>query len=88
MVWGFFFVYVLVFIISMLVIIVIGVDEFFVFVVVIVILNNFGSGLGVVVDNFIFMNFVVKWILVIIMLFGWLEVFILLVFFILIFWCE
>lgn len=87
-VWGFFFVYVLVFIISMLVIIVIGVDDFFVFVFVVVILNNFGSGFGVVVDNFVIMNLVVKWILIVNMLFGCLEVFILLVFFIFIFWCE
>lgn len=87
-VWGFFFVYVLVFIVSMLVIIVMGVDDFFVFVLVVVILNNLGSGFGVVVDNFISMNLVVKWILIVNMLFGCFEVFILLVFFILIFWCE
>lgn len=87
-VWGFFFVYVLVFIVSMLVIIVIGVDDFLVFVLVVVMFNNLGLGLGVVVDNFVSMNLVVKWIFIVNMLFGCLEVFILLVFFILIFWCE
>lgn len=87
-VWGFFFVYVLVFIVSMLAIIVTGVDDFFVFASVVAILNNLGLGFGVVVDNFISMNSVVKWILIVNMLFGRFEVFILLVFFISIFWRE
>ncbi|MEA9444049.1 Trk system potassium transporter TrkH [Candidatus Fukatsuia symbiotica] len=87
-VWGFFSAYALVFIISMLAIIATGVDEFTAFSAVTASLNNLGPGLGVVADNFISMNDTAKWILVITMLFGRLEVFTLLVLFTPTFWRE
>ena len=87
-VWGFFSAYALVFIISMLAIIATGVDEFSAFAAVTATLNNLGPGLGVVADNFTSMNPAAKWILVITMLFGRLEVFTLLVLFTPTFWRE
>ena len=87
-VWGFFSAYALVFIISMLAIVATGVDEFSAFAAVTATLNNLGPGLGVVADNFTSMNPAAKWILVITMLFGRLEVFTLLVLFTPTFWRE
>lgn len=87
-VWGFFFVYVLVFVVCMFVFIVMGMDEFSVFFVVVVILNNLGFGFGEVVVYFVDVNDKVKWILIVFMLFGCLEIFILLILFMLIFWCS
>lgn len=87
-VWGFFSAYALVFIISVLAIIATGVDEFSAFSAVAASLNNLGPGLGVVADNFISMNDTAKWILVITMLFGRLEIFTLLVLFTPTFWRE
>mgnify|MGYP000368445389 CR=1 FL=1 len=87
-VWGFFSAYALVFIISMLAIIATGVDDFSAFAAVAATLNNLGPGLGVVADNFTSMNAVAKWILVMTMLFGRLEVFTLLVLFTPTFWRE
>jgi len=87
-VWGFFSAYVLVFIISMLAIIATGVDNFSAFAAVTATLNNLGPGLGVVAENFAAMNSVAKWILVLTMLFGRLEVFTLLVLFTPTFWRE
>lgn len=80
-VWGFFSAYALVFIISMLAIIATGVDDFSAFAAVVATLNNLGPGLGVVADNFTSMNDAAKWVLVVTMLFGRLEVFTLLVLF-------
>ncbi|MCX2956744.1 MAG: potassium transporter, partial [Candidatus Regiella insecticola] len=80
--------YALVFIISVLAIIATGVDEFSAFSAVAASLNNLGPGLGVVADNFISMNDTAKWILVITMLFGRLEIFTLLVLFTPTFWRE
>ncbi|MEA9389824.1 Trk system potassium transporter TrkH [Acerihabitans sp. TG2] len=87
-VWGFFSAYVLVFIISMLAIIATGVDNFSAFTAVAATLNNLGPGLGVVAENFAAMNSVAKWILILTMLFGRLEVFTLLVLFTPTFWRE
>ncbi len=87
-VWGFFSAYTLVFIVSMLAIIATGVDNFSAFSAVTSSLNNLGSGLGVVADNCTTMPSVAKWILVVTMLFGRLEVFTLLVLFTPTFWCE
>ncbi|MFI8416252.1 Trk system potassium transporter TrkH [Serratia sp. NPDC078593] len=87
-VWGFFSAYALVFIISMLVIIATGVDEFSAFAAVTATLNNLGPGLGVVADNFTTMPPPAKWVLVLTMLFGRLEVFTLLVLFTPTFWRE
>lgn len=44
-------------------------------------LNNLGPGLGTVADNFTSMNDAAKWILIVTMLFGRLEVFTMLVLF-------
>ncbi len=74
-VWGFFSTYALVFLASILAIIATGVDDFSAFAAVAATLNNLGPGLGVVVDNFTSMNDVAKWILILTMLFGRLEVF-------------
>lgn len=87
-VWGFFSAYALVFIVSMLAIIATGVDNFSAFAAVTASLNNLGPGLGVVADNFTAMPSVAKWILVVTMLFGRLEVFTLLVLFTPTFWRE
>ncbi|OWO86457.1 potassium transporter, partial [Photorhabdus luminescens] len=85
-VWGFFSAYALVFIISLLLLIATGVDELSAFSAIAATLNNLGPGLGVVADNFTAMNPAAKWILVITMLFGRLEVFTLLVLFTPTFW--
>jgi len=87
-VWGFFSAYALVFILSMLAIIATGVDDFSAFAAVAATLNNLGPGLGVVADNFTSMNDTAKWILILTMLFGRLEVFTLLVLFTPTFWRE
>ncbi|WP_369789176.1 Trk system potassium transporter TrkH [Rouxiella sp. WC2420] len=87
-VWGFFSAYALVFIVSMLAIVATGVDNFSAFAAVTATLNNLGPGLGVVADNFQSMNHVAKWILIVTMLFGRLEVFTLLVLFTPTFWKE
>ncbi|WP_445496186.1 Trk system potassium transporter TrkH [Photorhabdus sp. SF281] len=87
-VWGFFSAYALVFIISLLLLIATGVDELSAFSAIAATLNNLGPGLGVVADNFTAMNPTAKWILVITMLFGRLEVFTLLVLFTPTFWRE
>lgn len=85
-VWGFFSAYALVFIVSMLAIIATGVDEFSAFAAITATLNNLGPGLGVVADNFTTMPPAAKWVLVMTMLFGRLEVFTLLVLFTPTFW--
>ena len=87
-VWGFFSAYALVFLLSMLAIIATGVDDFSAFAAVAATLNNLGPGLGVVADNFTTMNDTAKWILILTMLFGRLEVFTLLVLFTPTFWRE
>ncbi|MCP1065339.1 Trk system potassium transporter TrkH [Serratia symbiotica] len=87
-VWGFFSAYALVFIVSMLAIIATGVDNFSAFAAVTASLNNLGPGLGVVADNCTAVPTVAKWILVVTMLFGRLEVFTLLVLFTPTFWRE
>lgn len=87
-VWGFFLVYVVVFVIIMIGLIVMGLDNLSVFIVIVVMLNNLGLGLGSVVVNYVDVIDVGKWILVIVMVFGWLEVFLLLVLFLLMFWCS
>ena len=87
-VWGFFSAYALVFIVSMLAITATGVDELSAFSAVTATLNNLGPGLGMVANNFTAMNDPAKWILIITMLFGRLEVFTLLVLFTPTFWRE
>ncbi len=87
-VWGFFSAYILVFMTGILVLMATGVDEFSAFTAVTATLNNLGPGLGMVADNFTSMNSAAKWVLVVIMLFGRLEVFTLLVLFTPTFWRE
>lgn len=78
-VWGFFSAYILVFIISMLALIALGMDEFSAFSAVAATLNNLGPGLGQVAANFSTINDGAKWVLLLDMFFGRLEVFTLLV---------
>lgn len=85
-VWGFFLVYVIVFVVIMIGLIVIGLDNIMVFMVIVVILNNLGLGLGFVVGIFVDVSDGGKWLLVVVMLFGCLEIFLLLVLFLFIFW--
>lgn len=87
-IWGFFSAYALVFIVCMLAVCATGVDEFTAFSAVAATLNNLGPGLGGVADNFNTMNDPAKWILMIAMLFGRLEVFTLLVLFTPTFWRD
>lgn len=87
-VWGFFSAYALVFIISLMLLIATGVDEFSAFSAIATTLNNLGPGLGIVSDNFTTMNATAKWVLVVTMLFGRLEVFTLLVLFTPTFWRD
>ncbi|SET51345.1 Trk system potassium transporter TrkH [Thorsellia anophelis] len=78
-VWGFFSAYVLVFIISLLALIALGMDEFSAFSAVAATLNNLGPGLGTVASNFSSVSDGAKWVLLLDMFFGRLEVFTLLV---------
>ncbi|CDG22702.1 Trk system potassium uptake protein trkH [Xenorhabdus poinarii G6] len=87
-VWGFFSAYALVFFISMLLLIATGVDEFSAFSAIAATLNNLGPGLGNFAENFVFMQPEAKWVLIVTMLFGRLEVFTLLVLFTPTFWRE
>ncbi|XOD70338.1 MAG: Trk system potassium transporter TrkH [Sodalis sp. (in: enterobacteria)] len=87
-VWGFFSAYALVFILSILAVVATGVDNFSAFSAVAATLNNLGLGLGVLVDNFSSMNTEAKWILILTMLFGRLDIFTLLVIFTPTFWRE
>jgi trk system potassium uptake protein TrkH len=85
-VWGFFSAYALVFVICMLGLIATGLDELTAFSAVAATLNNLGPGLGEVAVHFGEINDPAKWVLVISMLFGRLEVFTLLVLFTPTFW--
>jgi trk system potassium uptake protein TrkH len=85
-VWGFFSAYALVFVICMLGLIATGIDELSAFSAVVATLNNLGPGLGEVAVHFGDVNDNAKWILVVAMLFGRLEVFTLLILFTPAFW--
>ncbi len=85
-VWGFFSAYALVFVICMLALIATGIDELTAFSAVAATLNNLGPGLGEVAVHFGEVNDAAKWILIIAMLFGRLEVFTLLILFTPTFW--
>lgn len=78
-VWGFFSAYALVFVACMLALIATGMDELSAFSAVAATLNNLGPGLGEVAVHFADVNDTAKWILVISMLFGRLEIFTLLI---------
>lgn len=85
-VWGFFSAYALVFVLCMLGLIATGIDELSAFSAVVATLNNLGPGLGQVAVHFGDINDSAKWILVISMLFGRLEIFTLLILFTPAFW--
>ncbi|SKA63624.1 TrkH family potassium uptake protein [Enterovibrio nigricans] len=85
-VWGFFSAYALVFVICMLCLIATGIDELTAFSAVAATLNNLGPGLGEVAVHFGDINSSAKWVLIVSMLFGRLEVFTLLVLFTPTFW--
>ncbi|QXO17424.1 MULTISPECIES: TrkH family potassium uptake protein [Vibrio] len=78
-VWGFFSAYALVFVVCMLALIATGMDELSAFAAVAATLNNLGPGLGEVSVHFANVNDTAKWILIVSMLFGRLEIFTLLI---------
>ncbi len=85
-VWGFFSAYALVFVICMVALIGIGIDELTAFSAVAATLNNLGPGLGDVSLHFADINSAAKWVLIVSMLFGRLEIFTLLLLFTPTFW--
>lgn len=85
-IWGFFSAYAAVFILCMLLLLAAGMDDISAFTAVAACLNNLGPGLGAVAANFADINDFSKWVLVIAMLFGRLEIFTLLVLFTPAFW--
>ncbi|MEX1266301.1 MAG: potassium transporter TrkG, partial [Woeseia sp.] len=78
-VWGFFSVYVVTFSIMMLGMMATGLDQVTAFSAVAASLNNLGPGLGEVTAGFMTVNDTAKWIAVVAMLLGRLEIFTLLV---------
>lgn len=78
-VWGFFSVYVVLFALMMLLIMGSGVDQVTAFSAVAATLNNLGPGLGGVADNYAQLNDFAKWVCIVAMFLGRLEIFTLLV---------
>ena len=78
-VWGFFAAYSLVFVVCMMVLVATGLDELSAFSAVAATLNNLGPGLGEVALHFADINDKAKWVLIVSMLFGRLEIFTLLI---------
>ena len=78
-VWGFFAVYVVLFAIMMTVLLATGLDQVTAFSAIAASLNNLGPGLGDVATGFGSLNDVAKWVCVLAMLLGRLEIFTLLV---------
>jgi trk system potassium uptake protein TrkH len=85
-VWGFFAAYAIVFVIIMLALLGTGMDDITAFTATAATLNNLGPGLGEVSGTYASVSDGGKWILVLAMLFGRLEVFSLLVLFSPTFW--
>ncbi|REL31241.1 TrkH family potassium uptake protein [Thalassotalea euphylliae] len=85
-VWGFFSAYAAVFVICMLLLLASGMDDISAFTAVAACMNNLGPGLGEVAANFASINDFSKWVLIVAMLFGRLEIFTLLVLFTPAFW--
>ncbi len=85
-VWGFFSVYVGLFAVMLLILMVTGLDQVTAFSAVAACLNNLGPGLGEVAENFAAIPAVAKWVLVLAMLLGRLEIFTLMVLFTPAFW--
>lgn len=80
-VWGFFSAYAAVFVICMLLLLATGMDDITAFTAVAAAINNLGPGLGDVAANFSGIKDTSKWVLIMAMLFGRLEIFTLLVLF-------
>ncbi|SHI23643.1 TrkH family potassium uptake protein [Ferrimonas marina] len=85
-VWGFFAAYSLVFVLIMVALLATGMDDITAFSATAASLNNLGPGLGDVASHYGDINSTAKWILVLGMLFGRLEIFTLLVLFTPAFW--
>jgi len=85
-VWGFFSAYALVFVVIMLALLMTGMDNLTAFTATAACLNNLGPGLGDVAANYGSVSDAAKWILMLAMVFGRLEVFTLLVIFTPVFW--
>jgi len=85
-IWGFFSAYAAVFILCMLALLAAGMDNISAFTAVAACLNNLGPGLGAVAANFADIGDFSKWVLILAMLFGRLEIFTLLVLFTPAFW--
>ena len=78
-VWGFFAVYVVVFAIMMVILLADGIDQVTAFSAIAASLNNLGPGLGDVATGFGSLSNLSKWVCVIAMLLGRLEIFTVLV---------
>ncbi len=87
-VWGFFAAYTVVFVLLMLMMIHAGLDQVSAFSAVATCLNNLGPGLGVVANNFQQVGDLGKWIAIIAMLLGRLEIFTILILLTPAFWKE
>ena len=85
-VWGFFAIYIVVFGIMMLVLILTGLDQVTAFATVAACLNNLGPGLGETANNFSGINDTAKYVCVLAMVLGRLEIFTLIVLFTPVFW--
>jgi len=85
-VWGFFSAYAAVFVVCMLLLLAAGMDDITAFTAVAACMNNLGPGLGDVAANYSSISDFSKWVLVVAMLFGRLEIFTLLVLFTPTFW--
>jgi trk system potassium uptake protein TrkH len=78
-VWGFFAVYVVLFVLMMIVLLATGMDQVTAFSAIAASLNNLGPGLGEVATGFGSVNPLGKWVCILAMLLGRLEIFTLLV---------
>ncbi|MFQ3197395.1 MAG: trk system potassium uptake protein TrkH, partial [Paraglaciecola sp.] len=85
-VWGFFSAYAMIFVIIMVCLIATGMDDVTAFTATAATLNNLGPGLGTVAGTYADVSDPGKWLLIVAMLFGRLEVFSLLVLFSPTFW--
>ncbi|PHR80318.1 MAG: potassium transporter [Colwellia sp.] len=85
-VWGFFSAYAAVFVFCMLLLLATGMDDITAFTAVAASINNLGPGLGEVAANYSTIGDASKWVLIMAMLFGRLEIFTLLVLFTPAFW--
>lgn len=85
-VWGFFSVYVVVFALMMILTMTVGLDHVTAFSAVAACLNNLGPGLGEVAANYATIPDAAKWLLMLAMLLGRLEIFTLLILFTPAFW--